>query len=172
MTKPGTGMIEELIRFYKLEPHPEGGYFRESYRCAGTIPADALGGAFSGARSYSTAIYFLLPEGVKSSLHRIKSDEVWHFYMGGPLNIAQIFPDGRMETVKLGQDMEAGHKFQHVVPAGCWFGAYPEPGGGFSFAGCTVAPGFDFADLELAIPEQLLTRFPQTAAIIKKLTDG
>ncbi len=161
---------EELIRLYELEPHPEGGYFRESYRSAGIIPADALGGAFSGARNFSTAIYFLLPEGSKSSLHRIKADEVWHFYLGGPLTIAQIFPDGRVENVTLGQDLKAGHKVQHLVPAGCWFGAYPETDSGFSFLGCTVAPGFYFSDFELADRKKLLAQFPASAAIINKLT--
>ena len=170
MKQTDAGVIAELIRVYKLKPHPEGGYFRESYRSAGTIPAAALGGNLSGERNCSTAIYFLLPEGSKSKLHRIKSDETWHFYMGGPLTLAQIFPDGRVENVTLGQDIKAGQKFQHVVPAGCWFGAYPEPGSGFSFAGCTVAPGFDFADFELAVPETLLALFPHAANIIKKLT--
>ena len=173
VTKANTDVIADLIRFYKLEPHPEGGYFSESYRSAGTIPAGVLGGAFGGARNFSTAIYFLLPEGSNSNLHRIKSDEVWHFYLGGPLTIAQIFPDGRLEMVTLGgRDVKAGQKFQHVVPAGCWFGAYPEAGGGFSFVGCTVAPGFDFADFDLADRKELLTQFPNCAAIIKKLTAG
>lgn len=163
-------MIAELIRLYKLEPHPEGGYFRESYRSDTTIPADALGSAFGGARNCSTAIYFLLPEGSKSALHRIKSDEVWHFYLGGPLTLAQILPDGRTECSTLGSDIKAGQKLQHVVPAGCWFGAYPQPGSGFSFVGCTVAPGFDFSDLELAAPKRLQAQFPKAEKIIKKLS--
>jgi len=172
LKKADADTIAELLRIYKLEPHPEGGCFSESYRSAGTIPAAALGDAFGGARNYSTAIYFLLPERSKSNLHRIKSDEVWHFYLGGPLSIAQIFPDGRMEKVTLGRDLKAGHKFQHVVPAGCWFGAYPEAGGGFSFVGCTVAPGFDFADFVLADRKKLLAQYPNCAAIINKLTNG
>ena len=170
MKRSTTEQLKRLIRNYKLKAHPEGGYFRESYRSTGTIPAAALDGSFIGPRSYSTAIYFLLPEGSISRLHRIKSDEIWHFYLGGPLNLAQIMPDGRVVSVTLGRDIKAGQEFQHVVPAGCWFGASPSPGSGFSFVGCTVAPGFDFADFELARPAKLLAQFPQAGKIIKKLS--
>ena len=153
---------EELIARFRLEKHPEGGYYRENYRAAG-------GG---GGRSFSTAVYFLLPAGHRSRLHRLKSDEVWHFYAGGPLTVAQFWPDGRTAETAFGSDLAAGQKFQHVVPAGCWFGAYPGPGTEYSFVGCTVAPGFDFADFELADRAALLREFPGAGELIEKLTDA
>lgn len=152
----------DLIKRFKLKKHPEGGYFRETYRAKGKM-------AGSG-KNYSTAIYFLLPAGEKSRLHRIKSDELWHFYAGGPLAISQIFPDGRTTKAVLGQNMAAARKPQHVVPAGCWFGAYPQKGAKYSFVGCTVSPGFEFADFELGQRAALLKKFPRAAALIKKLT--
>ena len=170
MKRSTTEQLKRLIRNYKLKAHPEGGYFRESYRSTGTIPAAALDGSFIGPRSYSTAIYFLLPEGSISRLHRIKSDEIWHFYLGGPLNLAQIMPDGRVVSVTLGRDIKAGQEFQHVVPAGCWFGASPSPGSGFSFVGCTVAPGFDFADYEHGTRDTLLQAYPEQRELILRLT--
>ncbi|HVA67463.1 MAG TPA: cupin domain-containing protein [Elusimicrobiota bacterium] len=163
--------ISALIRLYNLRPHPEGGYFRETYRAGKALPRAALGSAFGGARSCSTAVYFLLAQGEFSRLHRIKSDEVWHFYLGGPLSIAQISPEGAIETVILGRDAEAGQTLQHAVPAGWWFGAYPAPGSGYSLVGCTVSPGFDFADLELGRRADLLGLFPHAKAIIERLTD-
>ena len=163
--------ISALIRLYDLRPHPEGGHFRETYRAGMTLAQAALGSAFSGARNCSTAICFLLAENEFSRLHRIKSDELWHFYRGGPLSIVQISPKGAVETVILGRDAEAGEKLQHAVPAGWWFGAYPAPGGGYSLVGCTVSPGFDFADFELGRRAELLKRFPGARAIIERLTD-
>ncbi|HAT72225.1 MAG TPA: cupin [Elusimicrobia bacterium] len=153
-----------LIKAYALEEHPEGGFFRESYRAAGLTATPR------GTRNFSTAIYFLLKKGQVSRLHRIKSDEVWHFYSGGPLTVARLLQDGRAEKTVLGRDLAAGQKFQHAVPAGCWFGAYPSPGTEFSLVGCTVAPGFDFADFEIGGRGELLKEFPRAAALIKKLT--
>lgn len=155
--------IDELIAAYKLIPHPEGGYFAESYRAAQSVATPR------GDRPASTAIYFLLPAGTKSRLHRIKSDEVWHFYLGGPLRIVEISPDGTTRETILGPDLAAGHKLQHVVPAGAWFGAYPEPNTPYALVGCTVAPGFDFQDFELAEREALLKAYPAAAPLIERL---
>lgn len=152
---------EELIKLYDLRPHPEGGFFRESYRAEGKT---------GDGRNFSTAIYFLLPAGQRSRLHRIKSDELWHFYLGGPLTIGQIFPGGRVELTVPGSDAAAGEKVQYVAPAGCWFGAYPGEKTGFSFVGCTVAPGFNFPDLEMGERAALLKKFPKAAGLIEKLT--
>jgi hypothetical protein len=158
--------VEELIRKFDLQKHPEGGYFIESYRSSEFISREALPSRYKGDHSFSTSIYFLLPAGTASRLHRIASDEVWHFYLGGPLELLQISPDGRMDKVMLGQDLAAGQKVQHVVPAGYWFGARPADGSAYSFVGCTVAPGFDFADLELADSEDLCRRFPTLRKVI------
>ncbi|MBI4236802.1 MAG: cupin domain-containing protein [Deltaproteobacteria bacterium] len=161
---------EALIQHFQLQPHPEGGFFRETFRDGGTIPQAALPKRFSGDRSFSTAIYFLLPEGKRSQLHRITADELWHFYLGDPLVVVEIRPDGRTTETLLGHDVLAGQCVQHVVPAGHWFGAYPAPGSRFSFVGCTVAPGFDFADFEMGEREALLRQFPQARDVVERLT--
>ena len=152
---------QQLIEGYKLQSHPEGGYYLETYRSAETIPADALPSRFSGRRSFSTAIYFLLEENQFSAFHRIKGDELWHFYTGIGLHIYVIHPDGRGEVLKLGKDITNGYSFQLIIPAGCWFASRPANENGFSFVGCTVAPGFDFTDFEMAEKEQLMKEYPQ-----------
>ncbi len=151
-----------------LVRHPEGGWFRETYRSGETIPAPALPERFPGARCFATAILFLLPRGEISALHRIQSDEIWHFHEGTPLTVHILYPDGRWEEMLLGRDPSRGERFQGVVPAGCWFGA--EPRGDFSLVGCTVAPGFDFADFRMADRRELACRYPQHAALIRRLT--
>ncbi|GAB3039771.1 cupin domain-containing protein [Spirosoma pulveris] len=158
------------VRTFHMQPHPEGGYFVETYRSAETIPESALPGRFGGARSFGTAIYFLLESHHVSALHRIASDEVWHFYAGGALEIFVITPTGELTVVRLGNNPEKGDVFQAVVPAGCWFGSAPAAGVDFSLVGCTVAPGFDFADFEMASREKLLAEFPQHRGVIERLS--
>ncbi|MBI5242585.1 MAG: cupin domain-containing protein [Elusimicrobia bacterium] len=165
----GAPTAEELIRLYGLVPHPEGGYYRETHRSIGTIPKAVLPAQYCGPRHYSTAVLFLLPEGSVSRLHRLLSDELWHFHLGGPLELFAIHPDGKVESLTLGQDVLAGQKLQHAVSAGCWFGAAPLPGSGYSFLGATVAPGFDFKDFQLADSESLASKFPHAREIIRKL---
>ena len=135
--------VADLVRQLGLQPHPEGGWFRETYRAAESIDVAALPRRFGGARSLSTAILFLLEAGQCSRLHRIQADEVWHFYAGDPLTVVEIDPAGRLRTTQLGGDLSQGAVFQHVVPAGAWFGATTAEGGRFTLVGCTVAPGFD-----------------------------
>lgn len=161
---------QEYIQLLRLQPHPEGGYFAETYRSAEVIPHAALPERFSGERVFGTAIYFLLESKDVSALHRIQADEIWHFYAGGPLNVFVINPDASLRTIRLGNNLEKGEVFQAVVPAGCWFGSKPADGTEFSLVGCTVAPGFDFADLEMADRETLLAEFPQHRAVIDILT--
>lgn len=158
-----------LIEQLALARHPEGGWFKETYRASDKLAAQALPARFDGDRSASTAIYFLLEAGDISALHRIQSDEVWHFYAGAPLRVHGIFPDGAYQEWKLGANLAAGEHFQAVVPAGCWFGAELAEGD-FALVGCTVAPGFDFADFELAQAKQLLACYPQHAELIHRLT--
>ena len=152
-----------------MQPHPEGGYFAETYRAAERIPQSALPGRFSGDRAFSTAIYFLLESHHVSALHRIQSDEVWHFYAGGPLEVFVISPTGSLTVIRLGNNPERGEVFQAVVPAGCWFGSKPAPGSAYALVGCTVAPGFDFADFELAEPDMMVAEFPQHRDVIDLL---
>lgn len=160
------------IDFYGLHPHPEGGYYKETYRSPESIVHSALPQRFGGARSFSTAIYFLLERGNFSAFHRIQSDECWHFYAGQTLWIHIIHPDGAWQTVHLGNDPGKGETFQYVVPAGCWFASEPAPHTAFSFVGCTVAPGFDFADFELAEGDALADAYPQHREEIRRLCRG
>lgn len=164
------GRVDELIDALELKPHPEGGYYAEAYRSAGAIPGSVLPAGFGGDRSYSTSIFFLLREGEVSGLHRLKSDEGWFFHMGGPLNIVQISPQGKVGETKLGADLANGQKLQHFVPAGDWFGAYPCEGSAFTLVGCTVSPGFDYRDFELGKRSDLLRTFPSAKDVIIKLT--
>jgi predicted cupin superfamily sugar epimerase len=160
-------LAADIVRALGLQPHPEGGWFRETYRAAAQIPASALDRHYDGARATSTAIYYLLEAGQRSALHRLRSDEIFHFYAGDPLTIVEIAPDGRLTETRLGADLAAGAIPQHVIPAGAWFGAVPE--GRFSLVGCTVAPGFDFADFELAGTAALLRTFPRHESWIRRL---
>jgi uncharacterized protein len=109
--------VDDIIKTYSLIPHPEGGYYKETYRSSSDISALE--------RNYCTAIYYLLTKDAKSNLHRIKSDEIWHFYLGSPMTVAIIHSNERIEEITLGQDIKAGHKLQYVVPANTWFGAFP-----------------------------------------------
>lgn len=160
---------QQLIDRYQLQSHPEGGYYLETYRSKEKIMADALPNRFNGDRSFSTAIYFLLDGKQFSAFHRIQGDELWHFYAGAGLHIYVIHPDGRGEMLKLGDDLANGYSFQHIVPAGCWFASKPSSENGFSFVGCTVAPGFDFADFELADKKHLTKQYPQHEEWISNL---
>ena len=158
--------IDELIEKLKLSPHPEGGYYAETYRSAGLVPASALPAVFGGDRAYSTAILYLLPEGQKSRFHRLKQDEVWHFHLGGPLRLATISPSGQALEITLGSQVLNGQLLQYAVPAGTWFAAQPKPGSLFCLTGCTVAPGFDFADFEMADEAELKKLFPAHYGLI------
>ena len=159
----------QLIRQFKLLPHPEGGWYKETYKSNETIPANALPQRFSGERAFSTAIYFLLEQGNFSAFHRIKSDECWHFYAGGPLEVYLLTAAGELTIISLGNAIEKGQLFQFVVPANCWFASRPARETNYSFVGCTVAPGFDFADFELAYAETLIAEYPQYRSVIDSL---
>ncbi len=158
--------IEKL----RLSTHIEGGAFRETYRSDMSIAQEHLPAEFKGNRSASTAIYFLLKEEQFSALHRIASDELWHFYEGDTLHIYEITGDGMLVTHILGKDLEKGEAFQCVVKAGSWFGSRCEVPGGFSLVGCTVAPGFDFEDFVLADRQTLSEEYPQYQELIRELT--
>ncbi len=159
-----------LTRHFNLQPHPEGGRYARTYCSPGVIPTHALPAPFAADRPYSTAILYLLEENELSRLHRLRQDEIWHFYLGGPLRLVTISPSGEFFEQLLGNNPAAGQAVQAVVPAGYWFGARPLPSAGFSFVGCTVAPGFDFADFELGASEDLRAKFPHLAACIAEFT--
>ncbi len=164
------------IETLQLEKHPEGGYYRVTYTAALKLAQRALPEAFTGDRPVSTAIYFLLSSrqaettGHFSAFHRLRSDEMWHFYAGGPLAVHVIRPDGAYEQLPIGPDPERGQQLQTVVQAGCWFASAPLLPDSFALVGCTVAPGFDFADFELARRGELKAEFPQHAELIERFT--
>ena len=152
-----------------LLPHPEGGYFKETYRGGISLPASTLPRLFKGSRSISTAIFFLLKRGQISRLHRIASDELWHHYAGGSLHVHVLTPAGQHLLLTLGKHAYRGELPQVVVPAGCWFGAIPAPRTTFALVGCTVAPGFDFVDFEMGDASALRKQFPRYKAVINRL---
>lgn len=165
--KPASYWIEK----YQLLPHPEGGYYAETYRASEQIPKVALPARYHGDRAYSTGIYFLLESHHFSAFHRIQSDEMWHFYAGEALDVFVIDPvTGELKTIKLGNDPDKGETFQAMVPAGAWFGSRPAAGSSYSLVGCTVAPGFDFEDFEMAQRDILSPQYPQHAGLIEALT--
>jgi predicted cupin superfamily sugar epimerase len=162
--------VQHLIDFYNLLPHPEGGFYRQTYKSSMSIDGDYLSNDFQGERAISTAIYFLLNGTNFSAFHRIKSDELWHFYAGDALNIYVIDEEGNFEIIKLGNNYLNGESFQAVVYAGSWFASAPVNKDGFSFVGCTVAPGFDFKDFELAERNNLIALYPKYKYTIAALT--
>ena len=148
----------------QLRPHPEGGYYKETYRCASEFSFDG----FTEKRNISTAIFFLLEEKNKSHLHRIKSDELWFFHEGTTLEIICLSEKG-LTTILLGKNSTAGEQLQAVIPAGVWFGAKVKDGNGFALVSCTVAPGFDFRDFELAKKDDLISFFPLHKNLIEEM---
>lgn len=158
--------IEKL----RLERHPEGGYFRQTYRSALEVAREALPSQYSGGRAVSTAIYFLLDGKEYSALHRLRSDEMWHFYAGCGLVVHVIEPAGTYSAIRLGRDPGKGEEFQAVVKAGCWFGAEVADRTSYALAGCTVAPGFDFEDFELGKRLELGRAYPEHRRLIARLS--
>ena len=164
---------QEVIDILGLTPHPEeGGYFIETHRADERAEADALPARYGAARRHSTAIYYLLTPTTYSHMHKLESDEVFHFYLGDPCEMLHLHPDGRGETVLLGTDLGAGQRPQVVVPRGSWQGMRLLPGGDFALMGCTVAPGFEYADYAHGERRDLLARYPGFAEQIRLLTAG
>ncbi len=151
-----------------LLPHPEGGFYKEVYRSKDSIESEGLPERFAEKRDISTAIYYLLQAGDFSAFHRIKSDEIWHHYEGGLLEIVVIAPSGEFEKYLLGKEGNALPML--IVPHNCWFAARPYGSCKYVLAGCTVAPGFDFLDFEMAEFQQLADKFPNQIELIKTLT--
>jgi uncharacterized protein len=160
----------QYIDLLQLLPHPEGGWYKETYRSEEQTAACDLPSRFDGTRSFSTAIYFLLEENTFSAFHKIKSDELWHFYAGGGLDVYIINERKELEIIHLGNDIASGQVFQAVVKAGCWFASRPQLGVAFSLVGCTVSPGFDFNDFEMAKRAGLIHEYPEQSSYINELT--
>jgi predicted cupin superfamily sugar epimerase len=158
--------IEKL----QLNPHPEGGYYRETYRSDVVLASEILPSRFTGARAASTAIYFLIDGENFSAFHRLSSDELWHFYAGSALLVHVINPSGAYSSVRLGNEFDAGEVPQAVVPAGKWFASHVADWKSWALVGCTVSPGFDFADFEIGERAKLMELYPQHRELIVRLT--
>lgn len=154
---------KDIIQKLKLNPHPEGGFYNETYRADHTINSE------NGLRNVCTAIYFLLDDNARSHFHRIKSDELWFFHLGEPLEIVLI-QDEKLTTITLGNSIENEQSLQAIIPANTWFAAKVKTGKGFSLVSCTVSPGFDFTDFELAKRDELLQQFPGLKKTIEDFT--
>jgi predicted cupin superfamily sugar epimerase len=153
-----------------LQPHPEGGFYRETYRSQGMIPNDSLPECFEEIRNYATCIYYLLQSNVFSAFHKIQQDEIWHFYMGSPIKLIMNSEQGILSKVIIGTDLSAGQVPQFVVPKHYWFAATVLDQESFSLIGCTVSPGFYFKDFTLASRKRLIKTYPQHHKIIKQFT--
>ncbi len=164
-SRAATDWIDALA----LQPHPEGGFFREVYRATDMVEPTGTLRRFGGARSVCTSIFYLLEAGDFSAFHRIKSDETWHFYAGGPLKL-HILHGGCHLSVTIGSDVWSGHHLQYVVPAGAWFASAPLTGTNYSLLGCTVSPGFDFVDFEMAERSELVRHYPEHSELVTKFT--
>jgi predicted cupin superfamily sugar epimerase len=162
----------KIIRALNMQPHPvEGGYFTETYRSTGSVPQEMIPG-YPSARSLATGIFYMLTPGTFSAMHRVRGDEMFHFYLGGPVETLQLHPDGTGDVIVLGQDILAGMKLQHVVSGGVWQGSRLRRGGKFALLGTTMAPGFEYEDYETGKRDELIVRYPEFAQLIRARTNG
>ncbi len=162
---------DKIIEFFDMKILPgEGGYYSETYRSNHNLSASSLPVDYDTERSLGTAIYYMLTPDTKSLLHRLPTEEIYHFYLGDPVLMLMLYPDGSSERVVLGQDIARGQSLQHTVPKGVWQGSYLLEGGKFGLMGTTMAPGFDFADNELGDRENLKSLYPSQRELINKLT--
>lgn len=161
---------DHIITTLDLQPHPEGGFFKETYRSKGEINQAILGENYEGTRNYSTCIYFLLTSDTYSAFHKINQDEIWHFYDGSPIKIHMVTETGAYSNIIVGNNLENGERPQFVVPGGCWFAAKVINEKDYTLVGCTVSPGFDFRDFILSTRDALISKFPQHETLITSLT--
>ena len=165
----GESSPQYWIEHLEMERHPEGGYYRELYRSTESIAQSALPARFPGPRNCCTSIVYLLEAGDFSAFHRIRSDETWHFYAGGPLDL-HILVGGEHNWIQIGNRLHLGQHLQWTVPAEAWFASRPAAGSNYSLLGCTVSPGFDFEDFQMAERGRLLGTYPAQAELICQLT--
>ncbi len=166
---------QQIIDHLGLEPlHEEGGLFIQSYCSPETISREHLPERYQGDKPFGTAIYYLLTAEVDSfsALHKLPTDEMYHFYLGDPVELLQLHPDGTSRRVILGQDLLAGQQVQHLVPHGVWQGSHLIPGGNFALLGTTMAPGYTPEDYVAGVAGELITQYPDQAELIRQLTRG
>ncbi|MHC4913459.1 MAG: cupin domain-containing protein [Planctomycetota bacterium] len=163
--------VEEIIKFFGMRPlEKEGGYYIETYRASEKIAQAALPVRYTGERTFATAILYLLTPDTCSSLHRLTSDEVWHFYLGDSVTMLQLHPDGSSDVIDLGSDIAKGQRVQVTVPKDTWQGAFLKHGGKFALMGTTTAPGFESDDFELGQRHELLEQYPSRRDLVEKVT--
>lgn len=163
---------EDLIKKFNMKVLPgEGGYYSETHRADHNLSESSLPESYNSDRSLSTAIYYMLTPDTKSLLHRLPTDEIFHFYLGDPVLMLQLYPDGGSKKIILGQDINKGQTVQLVVPKGVWQGSYLLEGGEFALMGTTMAPGFDFVDNEVGKKDDLKNLYPSDEDLIIKLTE-
>jgi predicted cupin superfamily sugar epimerase len=162
--------ISFLVEKLELIEHPEGGYYKEVYRSEGIMKNDSLPTSITGTRNYCTSIYFLLTSENFSAFHRIQQDEIWHFYEGSPLHVHVIDHNGEYHKHTIGNNLEANEELQMVVTSRQWFASSVKEKDSYSLVGCTVSPGFDFKDFELAKRADLVASYPNHEKEIKSLT--
>ena len=162
---------DEVKQLLQLEPLlVEGGFFRETYRSRWVVSAEYLPEGARGSRSIGTAIYYMITPETFSALHRLPGTEIFHFYLGDPVIMLQLLPDGSSPTVTLGSDLANGQRPQAVVHGGAWQGCRLAPGGKFALMGTTMSPGFDYADFQIGDREQLMAQYPGVAEMIRQYT--
>jgi hypothetical protein len=163
---------DDVKKTLGLVPHPrEGGFYVRTYESGERIPATAFSdGRYSGSRHTGTAIYYLLEPGTFSEIHRLKSDEIFHFYAGDPVEMLQLHAGGKGEIIRIGNRLEAGERPQVVVRRNIWQGSHLVPGGRWALLGCTVSPGFEFEDYETGTREALCAQWPAFSDLIRELT--
>jgi len=162
---------DQIIALFNLKPHPEeGGYFAETYRSSETLSEKALPSRYKGIRPFGTAIYYVLTPETFSAMHRLQSDEIFHFYLGTPVEMLQLRPDGSGKIITIGPDILNGMQPQAIVPRGVWQGARLTKGGKFALLGTTVSPGFELADYESGRRDELANSYPQFRDLIIGLT--
>jgi hypothetical protein len=162
---------EKIRELLHLRPHPiEGGYFVETYRSKMQVAPGVLGSPYLTPRLIGTAIFYLLTPDTFSAMHKLPGDELFHFYLGDPVEMLQLMPDGAAQTIRLGHDISAGMQLQYCVPGGCWQGSRLIPSGAFALLGTTMSPGFDYGDYAVGDREILTSQYPAQAATIAALT--
>ncbi len=161
---------EQIKQQLGLIAHPEGGFYIQTYKSSDKVAKPCLDPRYAGDRATGTCIYYLLEPGNFSEVHRLQSDEIFHFYLGDPVEQLQLWPDGSSRVVILGTDLGRGHVPQHVVPKNVWQGSRLVAGGNYSLLGCTVAPGFEFEDYESGLRDQLCQQYPSQSKLISALT--
>jgi predicted cupin superfamily sugar epimerase len=162
--------VDDIIRTLGLVPHTEGGYFHEVYRSAETVGRGTLPERYEGDRHYGSSIFYLLTGDTFSAMHRLKTDEVFLFQLGDPVELLRLYPDGNGDVVTLGAAIDKGHMLQCVVPRGCWMGLSLASGGVYGLLGTVMAPGFDFRDFEMGDREELNAEYPGFTERICRLT--